>query len=66
MRTNPKGNIMTWKDKLKKHWNENPMAVLTVGAVVASAAAQLLNAWSAAQGRRAYARQVNYRVNNRR
>lgn len=55
-----------WKDKLKRQWDENPMAVLTVGALVATATAQLLNALSAAQGRRAYARQVNYRVNNRR
>jgi hypothetical protein len=56
---------MTWKDKIKQQWNENPLAVIGTGAIVATAASTLLNAMSAAQGRRAYAKQVNYRVNNR-
>jgi hypothetical protein len=56
---------MTWKDQLKQQWNENPLAVIGTGAIVATAATAILNSLSAAQGRRAYARQVNYRVNNR-
>lgn len=53
-----------WKDRLKREWNENPMQVIIVGAFAASAAAKLLDAMSASQGRRAYAKQVNYRVKN--
>lgn len=55
-----------WKDKLKKQWNENPLAVIGIGAMAATAAAKLIDALSAAQGRRAYARQINYKVSNRR
>ena len=57
---------MTWKDKLKQQWNENPLAVIAIGAIAAQAAAKLIDAFSAAKGRNAYARQVNYRVNTRR
>lgn len=51
-------------DKLKKQWNENPLGVIVVAAFAASAAAKLIDAMSAAEGRRAYARQVNYKVNH--
>lgn len=51
-----------WKDKLKKQWDENPLAVIAVGALAANAAARLIDALSAAKGRQAYAKQVNYRV----
>jgi hypothetical protein len=51
-----------WKDKLKKQWDENPLAVIAVGALAATAAAKLIDALGAAQGRRAYARQVDYRI----
>jgi hypothetical protein len=54
-----------WKDKLKKVWDENPLAVIAVSAAAVVAVAKLIDATSAAQGRRAYAKQVNYRVNNR-
>lgn len=54
-----------WKDKLKKEWNENPLRVIAVGALAANAAAKLLDAMSASKGRRAYARQVDFRVNRR-
>lgn len=53
-----------WKMKLKRQWDENPLACIMVGAFAATAAAKLLDAMSAAQGRRAYARQVNYRVSH--
>lgn len=56
------GGIIMWKDKLKAYWNENPVACIAVGAFAATAAAKLIDALSAAQGRRAYARQVDYRV----
>ena len=55
-----------WKDKLKRAWDENPIACIMVGAMAATAAAKVLDAITAAQGRRAYAKQVNYRVANRR
>lgn len=54
-----------WKDKLKKAWDENPLQVVLVTGVAASAAAKVLDALSAAKGRRAYAKQVDYRVRNR-
>jgi len=46
-------------DKLKRAWNENPMTVITVGASAVYATAKLIDAVSAAQGRRAYSKQVN-------
>ncbi len=52
-----------WKDRLKKEWNDNPLQVIAIGALAATAAAKLLDSMSAAQGRRAYAKQVHYRVN---
>ena len=51
-----------WKTKIKQAWDENPMQVLIVGAFVATAAAKVLDTLSAAQGRNAYAKQVNYRT----
>jgi hypothetical protein len=49
-------------EKLKKYWNENPMEFIAVSALAVTAAAKLIDAMSAAQGRRAYAQQVKYRV----
>jgi len=51
-----------WKTKLKKHWDENPLAVIAIGAMAVTATAKLIDAVSAAQGRHAYAKQVNYRT----
>lgn len=51
-----------WKLKLKKAWDENPVAVIAVGALAVTATAKLIDAMSAAQGRRAYARQVDYKI----
>lgn len=48
--------------QIKAAWNENPLAVITVGAAAVTAVAKLIDAGSAAQGRRAYAKQVNHRV----
>lgn len=58
--------MTTWKDQLKKQWNDNPLQVVAVGALAATAVAKILSAMSEAQGRRAYAKQVDYRVRNRR
>jgi hypothetical protein len=54
-----------WKDKLKKYWDENPLQVIMVGSLAATAAAKLLDSMSAAKGRRAYARQIDYKIRNR-
>lgn len=54
-----------WKERLKKEWNENPMQVIAIGALAATAAAKFLDSMSAAQGRRAYARQVDYRIHQK-
>lgn len=53
------------KDKLKQYWNERPLECIAVGAAAVTAAAKLIDAMSAAQGRRAYAKQVNYKVNRK-
>jgi hypothetical protein len=54
-----------WKDKLKQAWDENPLAVVAIGALAVTAVAKLLDATSAAQGRRAYAKQVDYRIHSK-
>lgn len=59
-------NNMTWKDKLKAQWDANPMQVILIGAFAATAAAKVLDAVSSAQGRHAYAKQVDYRVSHKR
>jgi hypothetical protein len=51
---------------LKRAWNENPLLVLVVGAAAASSAGKLIDSVSAAQGRRAYAKQVNHSVRRNR
>jgi hypothetical protein len=52
-------------EKLKQKFNEDPMTVIVVGALAATAVAKLVDAISAAQGRHAYAKQVDYRVNSK-
>lgn len=47
-------------NKLKKKFDENPLETIAVCALAVTAAAKLLDAVSAAQGRRAYAQQVQY------
>jgi hypothetical protein len=50
-----------WK-KYKQKFEENPVQVLFVTAMAVTAAAKLIDAVSAAQGRHAYAKQVNLRA----
>lgn len=50
-------------EKIKRKFEEDPITVIMIGALAATAAAKLIDALSAAQGRRAYAKQVEFRVN---
>jgi hypothetical protein len=50
-----------WKDRLKTEWNNNPLQVVGVAALAATAAAKLLDSMSAMKSRRAYAKQINRR-----
>jgi len=54
--------MKTGLDKLKQKFNDDPVTMLLIGAIVATAAAKLVDSVSAAQGRRAYAQQVKYRI----
>lgn len=56
---------MTALDKIKQEWNDNPIQTAVVGSFVATAAAKLISAMSESRGRRAYAKQVNYKIRNR-
>jgi hypothetical protein len=54
-----------WKERLKQEFDKNPVQVIGVGALAATAIAKVIDALTAAQGRRAYAKQVNHRVRRR-
>lgn len=54
-----------WKTKLKQYWEKDPLTFVAVASGAVVAVTGVLNALSAAQGRRAYAKQVNYRVNKK-
>lgn len=49
-------------ERIKVEWDNNPLTVVVVGTLAVTALAKFVDAMSAAQGRRAYAKQVNYRV----
>lgn len=49
-------------NKIKQEFEENPMRVILVFGFAAGMAAKLIEASSAAQGRRAYARSVDLRA----
>lgn len=51
-----------WKTKLKKQFDENPLMVIGIGVLAVTATAKLIDALSVAQGRRAYSRQINYKI----
>ncbi len=57
--------MKTGIEKIKQKFNEDPLQVIMIGALAATAAAKLLDSMSAAQGRRAYARQIDYKINHR-
>ena len=50
------------KEELKAKFEENPVAAIGAVGVALSGVAKLIDALSAMQGRRAYARQVAYRI----
>jgi hypothetical protein len=50
--------------KLREKWNQDPVQVIIVGTLAVGATAKLIDAISAAQGRNAYAKQVNHKVRN--
>lgn len=54
--------MKTGIEKLKRQFNENPLQVIVVGALATQAVAKLIDAMTAAQGRRAYAKQIDYKV----
>lgn len=54
-----------WKDKIKQAWNDNPLAVIGIGALAATAFAKVIDATSAVQGRRAYARQIKHKIKSK-
>lgn len=43
-------------EKLKKAWNDNPLAVIAVGALAMRSAAKFMDALAGIQSKRAYAR----------
>lgn len=53
---------MTWKEKIKAKWDEDPLTCIVIGSIAVGAAAKLIDSLSAAQSRRAYSRQVDYRT----
>lgn len=55
-----------WQDRLKKQFDENPVQVIGVFALAVTAISKLIDARSAARGRRAYARQIDYKIRNSR
>lgn len=48
-------------DKLKRAWDENPMQVLVVGALVATAAAKLIEASNSSRNSRSWQKEVDRR-----
>lgn len=56
--------MQNWKEKLKRQFDENPIACIAVAGLAIGAVAKLIDSLSAAQGRRAYARQVEYKINH--
>lgn len=51
-------NLKPITDPLKRAWNENPIALIAAAGLAAASTAKIVDATSAAQGRRAYAKQV--------
>jgi hypothetical protein len=66
-----KGEIMNSMNKAKakiiQAWEENPLTVITVGALAATATAKVINAVTAASNSRTWKKEVNRRdMNSRR
>ena len=52
---------MDWKTRLKAEFDNNPVGVIGVGALAATAAAKLLDAVTSIGSRRAYAKRMSRR-----
>jgi hypothetical protein len=52
-------------DKLNEQWNENPMTVIAVGALASTALAKLITAVGGYRSQNAYARQINFKIKNK-
>jgi hypothetical protein len=53
-------------NRLQQKFNEDPITVILVGSFALAAVAKVIDAGSAAQGRRAYAKQIDYKINHQR
>ena len=53
-------------NKLQQKFNEDPFVVIVVGSLALGAVAKVLDSASAAQGRRAYAKQIDYKIKHQR
>jgi hypothetical protein len=49
-------------DELKKEYEKNPLGTIGVCALAVTAVAKLIDVLTAAQGRRAYAKQINHKI----
>jgi len=49
-------------DKIKQYWNEHPMETIIITSIAVGAVTKLIEALTTVQSRRAYARQVEYRI----
>lgn len=49
-------------DKIKQAWDENPLAVITIGAFAVTATAKLIDATTSARNSRAWQKEVDRRV----
>lgn len=52
-------------NRLKQEWERQPLTVMFIAGIAATGLAKLIDASSSAQSRRAYAKSVEYRTNNR-
>ena len=58
-------NIKQGLNRLEQKFNQDPITVILVGSLALGAVAKLIDAGSAAQGRRAYAKQIDYKIKTR-
>jgi hypothetical protein len=54
--------IMSFKDKLKKAWDENPLQVIAIGAAAITAVAVVVDTTSKARARNTLTKQRQYRM----
>lgn len=52
-------------EKIKRKFNEDPITVIMVASLAVASTAKLVDALSAAQGRRAYAKQIDHKIKMR-